>query len=329
MSHPDLSKRSVLVTGAGGFVGSSLCAKLNTESYPVRALVRTIKSRLPGIEYVEADLLFTDSFERMCDGVDCIVHLAGRAHVLREQEQNPLEVFRQVNCDLTLRLARQAAISGVRRFIFISSIGVNGASTRNKPFDEYAKPNPEADYANSKFEAEERLKEFVAGTKMELVIIRPPLIYSVDAPGNFARLLKLVATGIPLPFGNVANQRSVISLQDVVSFIELSIHHPAAAGELFLLSNGDDVSTTQMVQSLARGMSRKTFLFFLPGSLLKLGARLVGKESLYTQLFCSLQIDSTKAQRSLGWQPARSTCLELEEIGRLYSSKYRKIIREL
>jgi nucleoside-diphosphate-sugar epimerase len=265
----------------------------------------------------------------MCDGVDCIVHLAGRAHVLREQEQNPLEVFRQVNCDLTLRLARQAAISGVRRFIFISSIGVNGASTRNKPFDEYAKPNPEADYANSKFEAEERLKEFVAGTKMELVIIRPPLIYSVDAPGNFARLLKLVATGIPLPFGNVANQRSVISLQDVVSFIELSIHHPAAAGELFLLSNGDDVSTTQMVQSLARGMSRKTFLFFLPGSLLKLGARLVGKESLYTQLFCSLQIDSTKAQQSLGWQPARSTCLELEEIGRLYSSKYRKIIREL
>ncbi|QGA49116.1 NAD-dependent epimerase/dehydratase family protein [Pseudomonas brassicacearum] len=327
MPNPDPRRSTVLITGAGGFVGSMLCRKLGTESYDVRAVVRNKTkefSQTLGVTYIESDLLTERSLADLCSGVDCVVHLAGRAHVLREKKVDPLDAFRQVNSELTLRLARQAALSGVRRFIFISSIGVNGNKTEERPFDESSQSNPEAYYAVSKFEAEQRLIELAAATGMELVIVRPPLIFGVDAPGNFGRLLKVVASNLPLPFSNINNLRSLVSVQDVVSFIGLAIHHPSAAGELFLLSNGDDVSTTQIVRSLARGMGKKKFLFFLPSRLLEIGAAIVGRTGMYTQLFGSLQIDSSKARRTLGWRPAAKTCAELEEIGRLYVDRNSK-----
>lgn len=311
----------VLVTGANGFIGKVLCQALAANSYKVSGLVRTVREPVPGVEYVETDLEHSDSLDAVCQDFDCIVHLAGRAHVLREHDQNPLEAFRRANYEVTLRLAQQAVKSGVRRFIFISSIGVNGAETFAKPFDEFSSPKPHADYALSKLEAEQGLRNLVAGTGTELVIIRPPLVYGFDAPGNFGRLLKLVATRLPLPLSGVNNRRSIISLDNLVSFITQCIEHPAAADQLFLISDGKDISTTEMVQALALGMNKKPLMLSVPNVLLKLAAKLLGKESLYTQLYCSLQVESTKARELLGWQPQENTLEALERVGRLYVSQ--------
>lgn len=307
----------VLVTGANGFIGKMLCQTLAARPYEVSGLVRTVREPVQSIEYVEADLEHSDSLRAACQDFDCIVHLAGRAHVLSEYDGNPLEAFRRANCAATLRLAQQAVQSGVRRFIFISSIGVNGAETFEKPFDEFSSSKPHADYAISKLEAEEGLKKLLAGAETELVIIRPPLVYGIDAPGNFGRLLKLVATGLPLPLGGANNRRSIISLENLVSFISLCIEHPAAAGQLFLVSDGRDISTTQMVKALAQGMGKKPLMLPVPDALLKVGAKLLGKESLYTQLYRSLQVDSSKARSLLGWKPQENTLEALQKIGRL------------
>lgn len=310
----------ILVTGANGFIGKMLCQALATRSYKVSGLVRTVREPVPGVEYVEIDLEHSDSLDAVCQDFDCIVHLAGRAHVLSEHDQNPLEAFRRANYEATLRLAQQAVESGVRRFIFISSIGVNGAETFAKPFDEFSSPKPHADYALSKLEAEQGLRCLLAGSGTELVIIRPPLVYGVDAPGNFARLLKLVATGLPLPLRGVDNRRSIISLENLVDFISLCIEHPAAAGQLFLVSDGSDISTAEMVRALALGMDKRPLMLPLPDMLLKFGARLVGREPLYTQLYRSLQVDSLKARKLLDWDPKENTLEALEKVGRLYIS---------
>lgn len=314
--------RRVLVTGANGFIGKALCQALAASSYKVSGLVRTVREPVPGVEYVEVDLEHSDSLDVACQDVDCIVHLAGRAHVLNEHDQRPLEAFRRANCDSTLRLAQQALASGVRRFIFISSVGVNGAETSGKPFDELSSPKPHADYAISKLEAEEGLKKLLMGTGTELVIIRPPLVFGIDAPGNFGRLLKLVATGLPLPLGRANNRRSIISRENLVRFIALCIEHQAAAGQLFLVSDGRDVSTVEMVNALALGMGKRTLILPVPDVLLKIGARLLGKKSLYTQLCRSLQIDSSKAQNLLGWTPHENTQDALEKIGRICALRH-------
>lgn len=311
--------RRILVTGANGFIGRPLCKELATQHYDVVGLARTVKLYDHPIEFIEADLEKTDDFGPALNQVDCIVHLAGRAHVLAEYNTDPLKAFRKINCEATIRLARQAASSGVRRFIFISSIGVNGAETTIKPFDENAEPNPHADYAISKCEAEVGLKRVLAGSDTELVIIRPPLVYDVDAPGNFGRLLKLVSTGLPLPLGRINNRRSILSLDNLISLIVRCIEHPAAAGEIFLASDDGDISTTDMVRALAQGMDKKPLLVKVPGFLVRIFSRALGKSSLYTQLYRSLQVDSSKARDLLGWRPTRNTLEALETVGRLYS----------
>lgn len=310
----------VLVSGANGFIGKALCQALAASSHKVSGLVRTAREPVPGVEYMEVDLEHSDSLGAVCQGFDCIVHLAGRAHVLSEHDQNPLEAFRRANYEATLGLAQQAVAARVHRFIFISSIGVNGADTSAKPFDEYSEPEPHADYALSKLEAEQGLRSLLAGSGTELVIIRPPLVYGVDAPGNFARLLKLVATGLPLPLRGVDNRRSIISLENLVSFISLCIEHPAAAEQLFLVSDGIDISTAEMVRALALGMGKRPLMLPVPDILLKFGARLVGKEPLYTQLYRSLQVDSSKARKLLDWVPKENTLETLEKVGQLYIS---------
>ena len=313
--------KTILVTGASGYVGKALCKVLAARSYKVSGLVRTVREPVPGVEYVGIDLEHSYNLSAVCQDIDCIVHLAGRAHVLSEYDQNPLEAFRRANYEATLSLAQQAVAAGVRRFIFISSIGVNGAETSAKPFDEYSEPEPHADYALSKLEAEQGLKSLLAGSGTELVIIRPPLVYGVDAPGNFARLLKLVATGLPLPLRGVDNRRSIISLGNLVGFISLCIEHPAAAEQLFLVSDGNDISTAEMVKALALGMDKRPLMLPVPNALLKFGARLVGKEPLYTQLYRSLQVESSKARKLLDWQPEENTLETLVEVGRLYISQ--------
>lgn len=307
--------RKVLVTGANGFIGRALCFRLLELGYEVCAVVRKLSEPIDGVKYLLADLEGVDDLNIEGLEIDCIVHLAGRAHVLGKQEKNAIARYRAANCDATLRLARLAIASGVGRFVFISSIGVNGAETDSVAFNEQSTVMPHADYAVSKYEAELQLKSLLVDSSVELVIVRPPLVYDVAAPGNFARLLRLVSSGLPLPFANVHNKRSMVSLKNLIDFLVLCIWHPNAAKELFLVSDGRDVSTAEMIELLCRGMAKRAYMFSLPSRLVLFGAKLVGRQNLHTQLFGSLQIDSSKARRLLGWQPEESVEDALVRVG--------------
>lgn len=309
---------TVLVTGAAGFIGAALVKQLIAQGFAVRALVRRPQPAQVDIEYFVADLSDNDSLEEACRGVDCVIHLAGRAHVLRETEGAPLDAFRLVNVDGTVQLALAAVSVGVRRFVFVSSIGVNGDNTPKGRFDEKSVACPHADYAQSKWEAEQQLIDVCKNSSMEWVIIRPPMVIDSQAPGNFARLLKLVDRGLPLPFGKTTNLRSLISLQNLIELLQLTIVHPAAAGEVFLAADGGDVSTTEMVRALAQGMNRPIRLIPVPPILIRGVCMLLKKQRLYNQLYGSLQIDAGKAQRLLDWTPSESTAQALVRIGADY-----------
>lgn len=294
----------VLITGASGFVGRAVfgALKLNSE-YEVRGTARANTKQKNDSLIEIGDISAVTGWSAALHEVDVVVHLAARAHVLNDNSADPLAEFRRVNVDGALALAEQALTAGVKRFVFISSIGVNGTQTTTEAFDESSVLAPQFDYALSKLEAEQGLKSLLQGTEMELVIIRPPLVYSGHAPGNFQRLLKLVASGAPLPFASVNNQRSLVALDNLVDFIACCVEHPAAANELFLISDGIDVSTPEMLGYLSEGMGQKPRALSLPNGLMRWGATLLGKKTLYTQLCGSLVVDSSKARELLGWQP--------------------------
>jgi len=313
--------KNILVTGSSGFVGKSLIRSLSlTNKYEkIYALNRRHSHTLPDM----VQQLIATSEENVFStpiptDIDVIIHLAGRAHILNDNVQNPLEQFRAVNVDGTLQLARQALANKVKRFIFISSIGVNGAVTDKKAFDELDPPQPHADYAISKLEAEQALKELFANTNTELVIIRPPLVYAAEAPGNFARLLRLASTNLPLPFASLNNRRSFVALENLVSFIEACIEHPQAKNELFLISDNEVLSTQQLVISLRKGMGRNANLIYIPQFLMKVGAICIGKSKLYEQLFLSLEVDASKARNLLNWNPPINGNEALEKTGKIY-----------
>ena len=305
----------ILVTGATGFIGQNLVKKVHG-SYEVIALVRVQSNLFPSHvqQYVTNNIFKVD----LPSDIDVIIHLAGRAHILNEQITDPLAEFRKVNVDGTLQLARQAIEKKVKRFIFMSSIGVNGSVTSEKPFTEDDPPHPHADYAISKLEAEEELKKIFAGTDTELVIIRPPLVYAAHAPGNFARLLKLVTTNLPLPFARTQNKRSFIALENLVDFIQICIEHPKAANQTFLVADQKSISTGELVQYLKQGMGKKACFIYLPRPLMKLGAACIGKSKLYEQLFESLEVDTSKAQNLLGWKAPISTQQAMLKVGQDY-----------
>lgn len=305
----------VLITGATGFVGQSLMQNVN-KSYDVIALVRARSSLLPStVQQIVAENIFGSDFP---ENIDVIIHLAGRAHILNEQTTDPLAAFRKVNVEGTLQLARQALDKKVKRFIFMSSIGVNGSVTSQQPFTEDAAPQPHADYAFSKLEAEQELKKLFAGSNTELVIIRPPLVYAAHAPGNFARLLKLVASNLPLPFAGTKNKRSFVALENLVDFIQTCIEHPHAANQTFLVADQSHISTRELVQYLKQGMGKTPYFVYIPQSLMKLGAACVGKSKLYEQLFESLEVDASKAQKLLGWTAPLSTQQAMLKAGQDY-----------
>jgi nucleoside-diphosphate-sugar epimerase len=305
----------VLITGATGFVGSALTERVNS-LYDTMVLVRTQSNVLPStIQQLVASNIFEADFP---ENVDVIIHLAGRAHILNEQTTDPLAEFCKVNVEGTLQLARQALDKKVKRFIFMSSIGVNGSVTSQQPFTEDALPQPHADYAVSKLEAEEALKKLFAGTDIELVIIRPPLVYAAHAPGNFARLLKLVATNLPLPFTRTRNKRSFVALENLVDFIQVCIEHPNAANQTFLVADQSRISTRELVQYLKQGMGKTPYFIYIPQPLMKLGAACVGKSKLYEQLFESLEVDASKAQKLLGWTAPLSTQQAMLKAGQDY-----------
>jgi len=308
---------NILVTGANGFVGKALVTELAMRDLPVFALVRQASGSLP--EKVKkreiSDLTEVIDWLPIVQDIETVVHVAARAHIMNDASPDPLIEFRKVNTAVTLNLAKQAADAGVKRFIFVSSIKVNGELTRkNTPF----KPNdyflPSDPYGLSKYEAEQGLLEMSKKTEMEVVIIRPPLVYGPGVKANFASMMRWVKKGVPLPFGAVNNQRSFVALDNLVSFITCCIDHPKAANEVFLISDGEDVSTTQLLQKVGRAYGSKAKLLAFPVSLMEAAAKLVGKESMASRLFASLQVDNSKAERLLGWKPVITMDEQLKKI---------------
>lgn len=292
----------VLVTGATGFVGKALVTRLvGDRRMAVRAAVRRASSEVPAAaeRMVAGDLRPDADWFPSLAGVDAVVHLAARVHVMHDEAARPLEAFRYVNVAGTLNLARQAARAGARRFVFLSSVKVHGESGI---CSETATLAPKDPYGLSKYEAEIGLHQIGLETGLQIVIVRPPLVYGPGVKANFHALTRAVARGIPLPFGAVRNQRSLVGLDNLVDFIVACIDNPAA-DETFLVSDGEDLSTADLIRRLARAMGRPARLIPVPASLLMFGASLLGQRDVAQRLLGSLQVDISKARRVLGWTP--------------------------
>lgn len=326
-----MSNKTVLVTGASGFVGQALVKILCQNGYEVRATVRSesslrlvsqLKEQLQLQEltiYNLGELSTETSWDQVIKGVDTIVHCAARAHVLHETSDNPLETFRQINCQATEHLAKEANRLGVKRFIFISSIGVLGNSSYANPFNENSQPNPQVPYAQVKWEAEQRLKQLA--TSMELVIIRPPLVYGPGVKGNFGKLVSLVNKGLPLPFGKVKNRRQFVGIANLTDFIARCIEAPKAANQLFLVADREVVTTTQLLQQLSKAMGKKTVLLPIPHKLLEWGFQGIGKAKLAEQLLNNLEINSDKAKTLLAWEPPFTMKEQLQQTVDYYKNR--------
>lgn len=295
----------VLVTGANGFVGSRLAWHLDRSArFSLACAVRKVGTCRFGEEYCVGELGPGTDWSSALRGQDVVVHLAARAHIMADETPDPLAEYRRVNVDGTLTLARQAVDAGVRRFIFVSSIKVNGEQTNvGQPFTSEQMSAPEDDYGVSKLEAERGLLALGKESGMEVVIIRPPLVYGPGVKGNFATLIKLVEKGFPLPLGAIRNKRTLVALDNLVDLIQTCIDHPAAADEVFLAGDGRDLSTSELLREIGNAMGRPARLIPVPQNLLILGAGMLGKTVVARRLFCSLQVDISKARNVLSWEP--------------------------
>lgn len=301
----------ILVTGASGFVGRYLVNDLS-KTDEVIAYVRKKSSLLPSsVQQIVSNNFFDIALPK---DTDVIVHLAGIAH----NKNNSVDEFKKINVDGTLELARKALEANIKRFIFISSIGVNGNSTHGKAFTEQDTPNPTNDYTKSKYEAEKALAKLFENTHIDLVIIRPPLIYAHDAPGNFSKLLMLIKLGQFLPFGCTHNQRSFIAIENLVSFITACIYHDTKINETFLIADDEVISTKQLIQCLSSGMGKSMILLPVPTKLLSTLADVTGKVSIFEQLYGNLEIDNRKAKKFFNWHPPKNSLNALKEVGNLY-----------
>lgn len=297
---------TVLITGATGFIGRALCVKMLREGWTVKGTFRkeSEPNTLPqGVVGVAVDLTGTSvCLQNDFADVDVLVHLAARVHIFKDPSGNPLEAFRQVNVGGTERLARMAAKAGVKRFIFISSVKVNGEGSI-RPYKETDMPAPEDAYGTSKKEAEDVLKNISLQTGLPTVILRLPLVYGPGVKANFKNLIKLASLGLPLPFKNIRNQRSFLYLGNLIDAITLCITHPKAIGETFLVSDGEDISTPDLLRLIAAAKNKRLILFSLPPDFLnKLGA-LCRQNKTIEKLTGSLCVDSRKIQNLLGWKP--------------------------
>ncbi|MEA1988829.1 MAG: SDR family oxidoreductase [Pseudomonadota bacterium] len=361
----------VFLTGATGFVGSTLVQRFVSDGVEVKALVRDEAIVLPdGVQKVVGDLAFlavgdpsasrrevstpggvlgmsgviaqdaregalgdhvnpardlSTALKMTLTDIDVVVHVAARAHIMREELADPLAEYREVNRDATLSLARLAADAGVKRFVFVSSIKVNGEFTRpGNPFlpdDKYIPTDP---YGLSKYEAEQGLLNIAEETGMEVVIIRPPLVYGPGVKANFASMMNWVNKGIPLPFGAIHNQRSLVALDNLVDFMALCADReksPKAANQVFLISDGEDVSTTQLLQKVANAFNKKARLLSIPVGLMTFMAKLLGKGDVANRLFGSLQVDSSKARDLLDWKPVITMDEQLKKIAEAFKDK--------
>lgn len=296
---------NTLLTGATGFVGKCLASELDRQgTSPLTCAVRRAGVAQCGREVeisgIDADTDWTAALIEQ----QVVIHAAARAHIMKDEVSDPLSEYRRVNVEGTLNLARQAVEAGVKRFIYISSIKVNGEWTSpGKPFTAEDAPAPEDYYGISKLEAEQGLQELAAKTGMEVVIIRPPLVYGPGVKGNFASMVKLVGKELPLPLGAVHNSRSLVALDNLVDLVIICTSHPAAANQVFLAGDGEDLSTTELLRGIARAMGKRSRLVPVPAGVLMFGASLLGKRAVAKRLLGSLQVDISKNRDMLGWQP--------------------------
>ena len=308
-----------LVTGASGFVGNATCARLVAQGMDVIGTVRHPPTRpLLGVDYrIVGDLDANTDWRDALTGVDTIVHCAARVHVMQETAADPLVAFRTANVAGTEQLARQAAAAGIRRFIFLSSVKVNweGGLVAYRETD---LPAPKDVYGTSKHEAELGLREIKAETGMELVVVRPTLIYGPGVKANFQALMRALMRGIPLPLGAIHNRRSLLALDNVVDLIVTCIKHPAAANETFLVSDGEDLSTTELIRRLARAIGRPARLIPMSTTVLMAGATLLGRREVAKRLCGTLQVDITKVREVLGWAPPVSVDEGLRQTAEYY-----------
>lgn len=309
----------ILVTGANGFVGKALCASVLEKGHGLRKALRHSSGPVPAIQNdvkeksTESDVAYVESigcdteWSQALEQVDVVIHLAARVHVMHENANDPLAEFRRVNAEGTEHLARSAAASGVRRLVYVSSIKVNGEETSDGHiYSEKDIPAPLDPYGSSKWEAEQLLQRVAQETGMEIVIVRPPLVYGAGVKGNFAQMMRVIARGLPLPLASVRNKRDLVYVGNLVDALIVCATHPAAAGNTYLISDGEPVSTPELLGRLALALGVTPHTFHFPPALLKLAGRLVGRSAQLERLLGSLQVDSGKIRRELNWNPPYS-----------------------
>ncbi|WP_203141760.1 UDP-glucose 4-epimerase family protein [Marinobacter mangrovi] len=315
----------VLVTGASGFVGGALLRRLaDDDNVETVAAIRNSSGRIPCADRIVAGCVLgnectSSGWDDALRGVDVVVHCAARVHIMNDTATDPLDEFRRINVTGTLKLAELAAKAGVRRFVFVSTVKVNGEATRpGEPFRETDTGACQDDYGLSKSEAEAALRTLADKTGMEVTIVRPPLVYGPGVKGNFKSLYRLATSGLPLPLGAINNLRSLIYIGNLSDFLALLVHHPKAGNDVFLVSDGDDLSTTSLLRCFGQHSGKRVRLFYFPAVALFLLGRMLGRKSVVDRLCGSLQVSIEKAQQRLSWQPPftvsegiRSTVSEL------------------
>lgn len=319
---------SCLVTGWDGFVGRALCARLLRSDWRIRGTARTagFEERRPeAFETVNADLIGPEQpWRQALSGIDLVIHLAARVHVMKDSAADPLAAFRLTNVVGTERLARLAASRGAKRFVYLSSVKVNGEGAE-RPYSEADAPAPEDPYAVSKFEAEQSLRAVARETGLELVILRPPLIYGPGVKANFLRLLRLIDKGVPLPLASVRNRRSLIYLGNLIDAVVQCAMHPKAAGKTYLVSDGEDVSTPELIARVGAALGSPARLVPFPPFAFHLAARLLGRPGAARRLFGSLAVDSSQIRKELGWASPCTMAQGLSQTAKWYNDAKNKL----
>jgi nucleoside-diphosphate-sugar epimerase len=290
----------VLVTGATGFVGREACNALRQRSV---AVVPVVRHQTADGQFAIGNMTGETQWADALAGCDTVLHLAARVHVMNDQAQDPLRAYREANVDTTMNLARQAVQQGVRRFVFVSSVKVNGESTGGKPFSADDVPAPVDPYGVSKLEAESALQDLARQSGLEVVVVRPPLVYGPGVRANFLKLMQLVRLGLPLPFKSVQNRRSMVGLENLADFLIRCAEHPAAPGKVWMVSDGEDLSMPELVARIAQAMGRRPPLLPFPPGWMMACAKVLGKADVASRLLGSLQVDIGASRQLLAWQP--------------------------